>query len=267
MFSLASASVVLMVLARGPASAVVYTVALPIAVIAARHYGLGTATISGVTMMSWGVASVLGSPVAGLIADTLGDATAYGLECRAAGGRGRVAAVGGARPSVRSRAGPVAAVILSIDQGTTGTTCLVVDDRLEVVGRGYRELAQSFPQPGWVEHDPAEIWQAVLATAEAALADAGRDARDLRAIGITNQRETTVVWDRVTGRPLHPAIVWQDRRTAAACAALPAELIRERTGLVPDPYFSASKLRWLLDRVADDRISRSARSIAGWCGI
>ncbi len=146
-------------------------------------------------------------------------------------------------------------MILSIDQGTTGTTCLVVDDRLEVVGRGYRELSQSFPQPGWVEHDPAEIWQAVLVTAEAALADAGRHARDLRAIGITNQRETTVVWDRITGRPLHPAIVWQDRRTAAACAALPAELIRERTGLVPDPYFSASKLRWLLDRVGSPELA------------
>jgi glycerol kinase len=139
-------------------------------------------------------------------------------------------------------------VILAIDQGTTGTTCLVVDPGLRVLGRGYAELTQHFPQPGWVEHDPEEIWQTVAAAAEAAVRDAGVSPHDLTAIGITNQRETTLLWDRATGRPVYPAIVWQDRRTAERCAELPAGLIRERTGLVPDPYFSATKLEWLLAR-------------------
>jgi len=140
------------------------------------------------------------------------------------------------------------ALILTIDQGTTGTTCLVVDDRLRTVGRGYREIQQSFPRPGWVEHDPEEIWASVEQTAAEALADAGIEAGELAAIGITNQRETTVVWERATGRVVHPAIVWQDRRTAGRCAELPLQLIRERTGLVPDPYFSATKLEWILAR-------------------
>jgi glycerol kinase len=139
-------------------------------------------------------------------------------------------------------------LILAIDQGTTGTTCLVVDDELRVVGRGYRALEQRFPRPGWVEEDPEEIWQSVLAAAEAALADAGVGAGELTALGIANQRETTLVWERGSGRPIYPAIVWQDRRTAERCAELPYELIRERTGLVPDPYFSATKLEWLLAR-------------------
>jgi glycerol kinase len=137
-------------------------------------------------------------------------------------------------------------VILAIDQGTTGTTCLVVDDELGVRGRGYVEVEQFFPQPGWVEHDPEELWSSVLTAAEAALREAGIAASDLKAIGITNQRETTLVWERQTGRPIARAIVWQDRRTAERCRELPAELIRERTGLVPDPYFSATKLEWLL---------------------
>ena len=139
-------------------------------------------------------------------------------------------------------------MILAIDQGTTGTTCLVVDEGLRPVGRGYRELRQHFPRPGWVEHDPDEIWETVPAAAEEALADAGAKAADLTAVGITNQRETTVVWERRSGRPVHRAIVWQDRRTAARCRELPAELVRERTGLVPDPYFSATKLEWILER-------------------
>jgi glycerol kinase len=138
-------------------------------------------------------------------------------------------------------------VILAIDQGTTGSTCLVVDEALQIAGRGYRELGQRYPRPGWVEHDPEEIWQTVQHAAAAALADAGIAAGDLRAVGITNQRETTVLWDRRSGRPLAPAIVWQDRRTAERCRRLPAELIRERTGLLPDPYFSATKLEWLLE--------------------
>jgi glycerol kinase len=139
-------------------------------------------------------------------------------------------------------------VILAIDQGTTGTTCLVVDDELRVLGRAYRELPQHFPRPGWVEHDPDEIWAGVVAAAGDALLAARAEARDLEAIGITNQRETTVLWERASGRPVAPAIVWQDRRTAERCRELDAELIRARTGLVPDPYFSATKLEWLLAR-------------------
>jgi glycerol kinase len=133
-------------------------------------------------------------------------------------------------------------VILAIDQGTTGTTCLVVDEELRVRGRGYRELRQYFPQPGWVEHDPEEIWATVIEAADAAVHDAGVPAADLRAIGITNQRETTLLRERATRRPVNRAIVWQDRRTTARCRELPADLIRARTGLVPDPYFSATKL-------------------------
>jgi glycerol kinase len=139
-------------------------------------------------------------------------------------------------------------VILAIDQGTTGTTCLVVDAGLRVLGRGYVELTHHFPQPGWVEHDPEEIWQTVVAAAEAALRDARLQPRELSGIGISNQRETTLLWERGSGRPVHRAIVWQDRRTAARCAELPAGLLRERTGLVSDPYFSATKLEWLLAR-------------------
>jgi glycerol kinase len=120
-----------------------------------------------------------------------------------------------------------------------------------VLGRGYRELTQQFPRPGWVEHDPDEIWLGVQSAAEAALADAGIDAGELEALGIANQRETTLLWERSTGRPVAPAIVWQDRRTADRCRELDTDLIRELTGLVPDPYFSATKLEWLLrDRAA-----------------
>ncbi len=137
-------------------------------------------------------------------------------------------------------------MILAIDQGTTGTTCMVVDEGLQPVGRGYCEVVQHFPEPGRVEHDPEEIWTSVLSTAEAALSDAGIAASDLAAIGVTNQRETTVVWERRSGRPVQRAIVWQDRRTATRCRELPAALVRERTGLVCDPYFSGTKLEWIL---------------------
>ena len=130
-------------------------------------------------------------------------------------------------------------MILAIDQGTTGTTCLSLDDDLRVVGRGYRELPQHFPRPGWVEHDPDEIWATVT--------EAARDASgEPDVVAITNQRETTLLWDRRTGKPVAPAIVWQDRRTAERCRELDAELIRRKTGLLPDPYFSATKLEWLL---------------------
>jgi glycerol kinase len=137
-------------------------------------------------------------------------------------------------------------VILAIDQGTTGTTALVVDEDLQPLGRGYREVEQHFPRSGWVEHDPDDLWETVLAAARAALAEARIEAHELRALGLTNQRETTIVWERASGRPVHRAIVWQDRRTAERCRELPADLIRDRTGLVPDPYFSATKLEWLL---------------------
>jgi glycerol kinase len=144
-------------------------------------------------------------------------------------------------------------MILAIDQGTTGTTCLVFDEEPEVVGRAYREFPQYFPRPGWVEHDMEEIWQTTQAVAGEALEDAGVAPGGLDAVGITNQRETVCVWDPGTGQPLHRAIVWQDRRTAARCAELRAdgveELIREKTGLVLDPYFSATKIEWLLENV------------------
>jgi glycerol kinase len=144
-------------------------------------------------------------------------------------------------------------VILAIDQGTTGTTCFVFDELGEPVGRAYREHAQHFPRPGWVEHDAREIWEATRAVAGEALADAGVRLGELQAVGIANQRETVCVWDPATGEPLHRAIVWQDRRTAARCDELRAAghepLVRTRTGLVLDPYFSATKIEWLLDNV------------------
>jgi glycerol kinase len=143
-------------------------------------------------------------------------------------------------------------VLLGIDQGTTGTTCLVLDDELRTLGRGYREVAQHYPRPGWVEQDPDELWESVPAAAEEALETAGAQAADLRAVGIANQRETTIVWDRLTGAPAHRGIVWQDRRTAERCKELPRDLIRDRTGLVPDPYFSATKLEWILREASGD---------------
>ncbi|HZJ53209.1 MAG TPA: glycerol kinase GlpK [Myxococcaceae bacterium] len=143
--------------------------------------------------------------------------------------------------------------LLAIDQGTTGTHVLVVDDRLEVVGEAYREFTQHFPRAGWVEHDLREIWKTVERCCKKGLADADVRPDMVTAIGITNQRETTAVWNRATGEPLARAIVWQDRRTADMCAELKArgeeDHVRATTGLVLDPYFSASKLRWLLDHV------------------
>ncbi len=142
-------------------------------------------------------------------------------------------------------------VILAVDQGTTGTTCLVVGDELAVLGRGYAPVGLTTPRPGWVEQDPDELWSSVEAAAAAALADAGLDATELEAVGVANQRETTVVWNRVSGRPVHPAIVWQARRTAERCRVLPAGEIRARTGLTPDPYFSATKLEWILHHTGE----------------
>jgi glycerol kinase len=144
-------------------------------------------------------------------------------------------------------------VILAIDQGTTGTTCLVFDESAQLAGRAYREFSQHFPRPGWVEHDAAEIWDTTRAVALEALDEAGVGDGELQAIGITNQRETVCVWDPKTGAPLHHALVWQDRRTAERCDALRdaghEALVRTRTGLVLDPYFSATKIEWMLDNV------------------
>ncbi len=144
-------------------------------------------------------------------------------------------------------------MILAIDQGTTGTTCLVFDGRGRIAGRAYSELGQHFPRPGWVEHDAGEIWEVTRRVAIEAIGDAGIRGAELDGIGIANQRETVVAWDPATGEPLHRALVWQDRRTAARCEELREagreELVRERTGLVLDPYFSGTKIEWLLRNV------------------
>ncbi len=144
-------------------------------------------------------------------------------------------------------------MILAIDQGTTGTTCLVFNREGRIAGRAYSEFEQHFPQPGWVEHDAAEIWEVTRRVATQAITDAGIQGAELDGIGIANQRETVVAWDRATGEPLHRALVWQDRRTAARCEELREggceELVRARTGLVIDPYFSATKIEWLLHNV------------------
>ena len=142
--------------------------------------------------------------------------------------------------------------VLSIDQGTTGTTVLVFDRDGRVAGRAYSELSQRYPRPGWVEHDPEEIWEMSRRVAGEALADARVEASRLAAVGVTNQRETVLLWERSTGRAVAPAVVWQDRRTARVCDELRArgleETFRRNTGLVIDPYFSGTKLKWLLDR-------------------
>lgn len=147
--------------------------------------------------------------------------------------------------------------LLAIDQGTTGSTALVCDTQGHILGRATVELPQHFPQPGWVEHDPGDIRATVEQAVAEALVDAGLEGKSLAAIGITNQRETALIWDRATGRPIQRAIVWQDRRTAAACEQLKLsgheKKIQERTGLVVDPYFSASKVAWMLDNVSGAR--------------
>jgi glycerol kinase len=147
--------------------------------------------------------------------------------------------------------------VLALDQGTTGSTALVVDPDGRVLARGYAELPQYFPKPGWVEHDPGEIWATVERAAGAALAEARVAGAEVAAIGITNQRETTIVWDRRTGTPVANAIVWQCRRTADICHRLKARgqerFFREKTGLVLDAYFSGTKIQWVLDHVQGAR--------------
>ncbi len=152
--------------------------------------------------------------------------------------------------------------ILAIDQGTTSTRAILFDADMSPCASAQEEFTQHFPHPGWVEHEPEDLWQTTLRTARAALKEGGVEARQLAGIGITNQRETVVVWDRETGAPVHRAIVWQDRRTADICADLRAQgheaMITARTGLLLDPYFSATKIKWILDHVKDAR-ERAAR--------
>ena len=147
--------------------------------------------------------------------------------------------------------------ILAIDQGTTSSRAIVFDAELRPRAIAQEEFAQHYPRPGWVEHDPSDLWSTVAGTARAAIEKAGIGAADIAAIGITNQRETVVIWDRATGKPIHNALVWQDRRTADLCAGLKRDghepMVTERTGLLLDPYFSASKIRWLLDTVSGAR--------------
>ncbi|MBL8487276.1 MAG: glycerol kinase GlpK [Rhodocyclaceae bacterium] len=158
------------------------------------------------------------------------------------------------------------AFLLALDQGTSSSRSIVFDAEGGIAGMAQREFRQIFPNPGWVEHDPMEIWRTQLDTAREALARAGIGAADVAALGITNQRETTVVWNRRTGQPIHNAIVWQDRRTEPLCARLRQDglegLVRERTGLIVDAYFSATKIRWLLDNVPGARAAAARGELA-----
>ncbi|HVE89978.1 MAG TPA: FGGY family carbohydrate kinase, partial [Burkholderiaceae bacterium] len=156
----------------------------------------------------------------------------------------------------------MAQFVLALDQGTTSSRAIVFDRRGRIIATAQQEFRQIFPQPGWVEHDAAEIWSTQLQCAQSALRQAGAHASDVAAIGVTNQRETTVIWDRATGAPIANAIVWQDRRTAERCQALRDDgvesLVTRKTGLLLDPYFSATKIEWLLDHVPGAR-ARAAR--------
>jgi glycerol kinase len=156
--------------------------------------------------------------------------------------------------------------VLAIDQGTTSSRAIVFDSQFAIKGVGQQEFEQHFPRSGWVEHEPKDLWHTTVDTIRLALADAGLSAQDIAAIGITNQRETVVVWDRETGEPIHRAIVWQDRRTADLCANLKADnvepMVTERTGLLLDPYFSGTKLAWILDNVDGARTRAEAGRLA-----
>lgn len=156
--------------------------------------------------------------------------------------------------------------ILALDQGTTSSRSIIYDEQLEVIASAQKEFTQHFPQPGWVEHDATEIWESVTSTALDAIAKAGIKPADIAAVGITNQRETVVVWDRKTGLPVHRAIVWQDRRTGEAMNALRESgkeaFVQKRTGLLLDPYFSASKMRWILQEIPDGMKRAAAGELA-----
>ncbi|MEL6733616.1 MAG: glycerol kinase GlpK [Bacteroidota bacterium] len=152
--------------------------------------------------------------------------------------------------------------ILALDQGTTSSRAILFDHEFHIVGKAQKEFTQIFPQPGWVEHDPQEIWESQLSVAREVMKTKGVEAHQIAGIGITNQRETTIIWDKETGKPIHNAIVWQDRRTSAICDALKAkgltEYVREHTGLVIDAYFSGTKIKWLLDHVEIEDPSKLA---------
>ena len=156
--------------------------------------------------------------------------------------------------------------IIAIDQGTTSSRSIVFGKSMEIVSVGQQEFEQHFPKPGWVEQDPEEIWQSVLETIKEALAKADLSAEEIAAIGMTNQRETTVLWDRESGKPLHRAIVWQDRRTEDTCVQMReegfADILTQKTGLLADPYFSGTKLAWLLDNVDGARAAAEAGKLA-----
>ena len=156
--------------------------------------------------------------------------------------------------------------VLTLDQGTTSSRAILFDHGGGIISMAQKEFRQIFPQPGWVEHDPLEIWDSQLQVAREALQKAGLRAGDIAAIGITNQRETAVVWDRESGDPVYNAIVWQDRRTAGMCDQLRregrTELFQEKTGLVLDAYFSGTKLRWILDHVPRAREQAEAGRLA-----
>ena len=156
--------------------------------------------------------------------------------------------------------------LLALDQGTSSSRSIVFDAQGAIVAMAQQEITQIYPQPGWVEHDPLEIWRTQLATAREVLLKAGISARQVRAVGITNQRETTVVWNRATGQPIHNAIVWQDRRAEPSCVALRerglAPTIRQKTGLLVDAYFSGTKLQWILDNVPGARAQAANGELA-----
>jgi glycerol kinase len=156
--------------------------------------------------------------------------------------------------------------ILALDQGTTSSRSIIYNERLEVVASAQKEFTQHFPQPGWVEHDAMEIWESVLSTAREAIAKAGIKPAEIASVGITNQRETVVVWDRKTGLPVHRAIVWQDRRTGEAMQALREAgreaLVQQKSGLLLDPYFSASKMRWILQEIPDGQTRAASGKLA-----
>ncbi|MEM1297143.1 MAG: FGGY family carbohydrate kinase, partial [Verrucomicrobiota bacterium] len=148
-------------------------------------------------------------------------------------------------------------MILALDQGTTSSRAILFDHSARIISLAQKELTQIFPKPGWVEHDPIEIWNSQMEVARESLAAAPRESNEIKGIGITNQRETTLIWDRESGTPIHNALVWQDRRTSGACEALKeaghADLIKTKTGLPTDSYFSATKVAWLLDQIEGAR--------------
>jgi glycerol kinase len=170
------------------------------------------------------------------------------------------------RLQIATEAEPVAGYVLALDQGTSSSRAIVFDADANEVASASQEFPQRYPQPGWVEHDPLDVWKSQLDTAKEALARAMIQPSDIAAIGITNQRETTLIWDRQTGQAIHNAIVWQDRRTAPLCDELKAagleDQVRRVTGLVIDPYFSATKIRWLLDNVPEARRWAEAGELA-----